>query len=60
MAKILAKKLEEFDPMFLEEPVLCEHMENFKEIAACCNIPIATGERLFQSMISNVCLRLEV
>lgn len=47
MAKILAKKLEEFDPMFLEEPVLCENMECFKEIAACCNIPIATGERLF-------------
>lgn len=47
MAKILAKKLEEFDPMFLEEPVLCENMECFKEIAAACNIPIATGERLF-------------
>ena len=47
MAKILAKKLEEFDPMFIEEPVLCEHMENFKEIAAVCNIPIATGERLY-------------
>lgn len=47
MAKILAKKLEEFDPMFIEEPVLCESMEVFKEIAACCNIPIATGERLF-------------
>ncbi|ONI39972.1 galactonate dehydratase [Candidatus Epulonipiscium fishelsonii] len=47
MAKILAKKLEEFNPMFLEEPVLCEHMELFPEIAACCNIPIATGERLF-------------
>ena len=47
MAKILAKKLEEFDPMFLEEPVLCENMEYFPEIAACCNIPIATGERLF-------------
>ena len=47
MAKILAKKLEEFDPMFIEEPVLCEHMEDFKEIAASCNIPIATGERLF-------------
>ncbi|WP_276852978.1 galactonate dehydratase [Enterocloster lavalensis] len=47
MAKVLAKKLEEFDPMFLEEPVLCEHMELFKEIADCCNIPIATGERLF-------------
>lgn len=47
MAKILAKKLEEFDPMFIEEPVLCENMEVFKEIAAASNIPIATGERLF-------------
>ena len=47
MAKVLAKKLEEFDPMFIEEPVLCENMECFKEIAAACNIPIATGERLF-------------
>ena len=47
MAKILAKKLEEYDLMFIEEPVLCEHMEDFKEIAAACNIPIATGERLF-------------
>ena len=47
MAKILAKKLEEFDPMFIEEPVLCENMEDFKEIAASCNVPIATGERLF-------------
>lgn len=47
MVRILAKKLEEFDPMFLEEPVLCEQMELFPEIAACCNIPIATGERLF-------------
>jgi len=47
MAKVLAKKLEEFDPMFLEEPVLCEHMDEFKEISCACNVPIATGERLF-------------
>ncbi|MBO7214794.1 MAG: galactonate dehydratase [Clostridia bacterium] len=47
MAKILAKKLEEFNPMFLEEPVLCEHMEDFKEIALSTSTPIATGERLF-------------
>ena len=47
MAKVLAKKLEPFNPMFIEEPVLCEHMEDFKEIAAACDIPIATGERLF-------------
>ena len=47
MAKVLAKKLEEFDPMFIEEPVLCENMEDFRDIAAACNIPIAAGERLF-------------
>ena len=47
MAKVLAKKLEEFDPMFIEEPVLCENMEAFAEVARHCNIPIATGERLF-------------
>ena len=47
MAKVLARKLEQFDPMFLEEPVLSEHMGEFKEIARCCNVPIATGERLF-------------
>ena len=52
MAKILAKKLEEFDPMFIEEPVLCENMEDFHDIAASCNIPIATGERLFHAGIS--------
>ena len=47
MAKILAKKLEEFDPMFIEEPVLCENMDEFVEIRRAANIPIATGERLF-------------
>ena len=47
MAKVLAKKLEEFDPMFLEEPVLCEHMDEFKEISRACHVPLATGERLF-------------
>ncbi len=47
MAKVLARKLEQFDPMFIEEPVLCENMEVFGEIAAACSIPIATGERLF-------------
>ncbi|MCR5580286.1 MAG: galactonate dehydratase [Pseudobutyrivibrio sp.] len=47
MAKVLAKKLEEYDPMFIEEPVLCDHLEAFKEIASACNIPIATGERLY-------------
>ena len=47
MARILAKKLEPYEPMFIEEPVLCDHWEDFPEIAAACSIPIATGERLF-------------
>ncbi len=47
MAKLLAKKLEPFDLMFIEEPVLCENMESFLDIARAVNIPIATGERLF-------------
>lgn len=47
MAKILARELEQYRPMFIEEPVLCENYEAFREIAACTTIPIATGERLF-------------
>ncbi|MED0653984.1 galactonate dehydratase [Anoxybacillus geothermalis] len=47
MAKILAKELEPYHPMFIEEPVLPEHSEALKEIARHSNIPIATGERMF-------------
>lgn len=47
MVKVLAKKLEEFDLMFIEEPIQIEMMELYPEIAAACNIPIATGERLY-------------
>jgi galactonate dehydratase len=47
MAKILAKELEPFHPMFIEEPVLPENNEALKEIANHVAIPIATGERMF-------------
>ncbi|UXH43317.1 galactonate dehydratase [Rossellomorea vietnamensis] len=47
MAKILAKELEAFRPMFIEEPVLPENNEALREIAAHTSIPIATGERMF-------------
>ncbi len=47
MARILAKELEAFRPMFIEEPVLCEHPEEILEIRRHCNIPIATGERMY-------------
>lgn len=47
MAKVLAKELEAFHPMFIEEPVLPENNEALKEIAQHTSIPIATGERMF-------------
>ncbi|OZB95530.1 galactonate dehydratase [Paenibacillus sp. XY044] len=47
MAKVLAKELEVFRPMFLEEPVLPENNEALKEIASLTSTPIATGERMF-------------
>lgn len=47
MAKVLAKELEPYRPMFIEEPVLPENNEALREIARATNIPIATGERMF-------------
>ncbi len=47
MAKVLAKELEQFHPMFIEEPVLPENNETLKELAQLTSIPIATGERMF-------------
>lgn len=45
MAKVILKELEQFHPMFVEEPVLCENEEAFRELKSCTSIPIATGER---------------
>ncbi|MDX5594408.1 galactonate dehydratase [Pseudovibrio sp. SPO723] len=47
MAKILMKELEPFRPMFVEEPVLAEHLHALPEIAGNVSYPIATGERMF-------------
>jgi galactonate dehydratase len=47
MAKLLAKELEPYHPMFIEEPVLPENNEALREIANHVAIPIATGERMF-------------
>lgn len=47
MAKILAKELDQFHPMFLEEPVLTENIEALREIARYTSAPIAVGERAF-------------
>lgn len=47
MARLVARELEQFNLMFIEEPVLSEHPEEMLEIRRHCNIPIAAGERLF-------------
>ncbi len=45
-AKILVKELEEFHPMFYEEPVLPEFSDQLKEISKYTSVPLALGERL--------------
>lgn len=47
MAKTLLKELEKYRILFVEEPVLVENEEAFKELHACSSIPLATGERSF-------------
>lgn len=47
MAKVLAKALDPFRLMFIEEPVLSENYEALKEIANHTSTSIALGERLY-------------
>ena len=47
MAKVLAKALEPYPPMFLEAVVLPENEEHFSEVANAVAVPLATGERLY-------------
>ena len=47
MAKVMARALDPFRLMFIEEPVLSEHTEALREIANHTATPIALGERLF-------------
>jgi galactonate dehydratase len=47
MAKQLAKELEPYHPLFIEEPVLSENNEALRELARHTSIPIATGERMY-------------
>jgi len=47
MAKILLDKLQEYNPIFVEEPLLSENMEGIAELSRRTSIPIALGERLY-------------
>ncbi len=47
MAKVLLNELVPFRLMFVEEPVLSEHVDGFVDVLRQSPIPIALGERLF-------------
>lgn len=47
MAKRLLPRLDAYDLLFVEEPVLPEHDDRLPAIAAETNTPIATGERRY-------------
>ena len=42
-----AKRVEEFDPLWFEEPVPPENISEMARVARATSIPVATGERLF-------------
>ena len=42
----LAKRIEKYDPLWLEEPCPPENFKEMAKVAASTTIPIATGERL--------------
>ena len=42
----LAKRLEQFDPLWLEEPCPPDQMAGIGKVAAATSIPVSTGERL--------------
>lgn len=46
MAKQLARLLEPHEPLFIEEPLLSEHIGAIEQLSDLMTIPIALGERL--------------
>lgn len=46
-AKVLIKELEQYQPMFIEEPCQAQNVDVMAEIARGTHLPIATGERIF-------------
>lgn len=46
-SKVLIKELEQYQPMFIEEPCQAQNVDTLVDIARGTHIPIATGERIF-------------
>jgi galactonate dehydratase len=47
MAKPLLRELEQYRPLFVEEPVLAEQSEQYRRLADSTSIPLAAGERMY-------------
>ena len=47
MAKVLLKELEPYRPLFVEEPVLPEHAEQYPILCMKTSIVLAAGERMY-------------
>jgi galactonate dehydratase len=47
MARQLAVLLQPLKPLFIEEPLLSEHIEGIRQLSQLTTIPIALGERLY-------------
>ena len=47
LSRRLAKKLEPYDPLFMEEPVLPGDTDALVALSRATSIPLATGERLY-------------
>jgi len=47
LVKRIANRLEPYDPIFYEEPVLSEHNDALPALASSSDVPIATGERMY-------------
>ncbi|RDI70144.1 galactonate dehydratase [Halopelagius longus] len=47
MTADLLRRLEPFDPMFVDQPLSPEHDDSFAELAARTSVPVSTGERLY-------------
>lgn len=43
----IGKKLERFNPLFYEEPIVPDNVDSMRKVAANVNIPIAAGERIY-------------
>ncbi|WP_136688590.1 galactonate dehydratase [Halorhabdus amylolytica] len=47
MAAELLRRLEPFDPMFVDQPLLPEHHDGFSRLSDQTTVPLSTGERLY-------------